>query len=92
MIKPPRKWTYIFIELEIDGVVIESNTATQVTFEKIYNKLLYEGQTQRLPWAIFISKSYYRKPRIINSGINQDRDSNGIFIKPQTLNHENERP
>lgn len=89
MVKPPKKWAYIIIELEIDSVVVESKVATQVTFEKTYNNLLYEGQTQRLPWAIFISLFYYKKPTVIDY---RDRDKNGRYIKTQPILYENERP
>jgi len=81
MVKPPTKWKYITIELEIDGVIVSYKVASHVTFDKMYQNILYEGQTQRLPWAIFILRSYYRKPRIINSGFWQDRDRNGRFMK-----------
>lgn len=85
MVTPPRKWQYIDIVLEIDGKEITKQIASHVTFQDIYKRILYEGQTQRLPWAIFISKSDYRKPRIINSGFWQDRDRHGKFIKQETL-------
>ena len=81
MVVPPKKWLYIDIVLEIDGKETSKQIASQKTFQDIYKRILYEGQTQRLPWAIFISKSYYIKPRIINSGFWQDRDTNGRFIK-----------
>jgi hypothetical protein len=54
MVKPPKSWIYIEIILEIDGVVVESKVATQVTFDKTCANVLYEAQTQRLPWAIYI--------------------------------------
>lgn len=82
MVKPPKKWTYILIELEIDGVVVESKVATQVTFEKTYKNILYEGQTQRLPWAIFISQFYYKNPTAIDY---RERDKNGRYLKTQNI-------
>lgn len=87
MVTPPKKWTYILIVLEIDDVVVESKVATRVTFSKTYNNLLYEGQTQRLPWAIFISLYYYKKPTVIDY---RDRDNNGRYIKTQPILYENE--
>jgi hypothetical protein len=85
MVTPPKKWLYIDIVLEIDGVEVNKRIASQVTFQDVYKRILYEGQTQRLPWAIFISKSSYIKPRIINSGFCQDRDRYGRFIKTNAL-------
>lgn len=90
MVKPPKSWIYIEIQLEIDGVVVESKVATQFTFDKIYAPILYEGQTQQLPWAIFILKFYYQRPKVI--GAWRDRDRSGKFIKSKPLLYENERP
>lgn len=92
MVRPPKKWEYTDVVLEIDGVEVTKQIASKVTFKDIYKRILYEGQMQRLPWAIFISRSNYRKPRVINSGINQDRDRNGRFIKTKPILYENERP
>lgn len=74
---------YIDVVLEIDGKEITKQIASHTTFQDIFKRLQREGQTQRLPWAIFISKSNYLKPRVINSGFWQDRDRNGRFIKTQ---------
>lgn len=81
MVKPPNKWKHIDVVLEIDGKVIDTKVTSHVTFKSIYTRLLREGQTQRLPWALFISRSNYKKPRVINSGWGQDRDRNGKFTK-----------
>lgn len=88
---PPKKWAYVDIVLEIDGREVSKQIASHVTFQDIYKRTLYEGQTQRLPWAIFISKSTYIKPKV-NSGFWQDRDRRGRFIKTKTSCYENERP
>jgi hypothetical protein len=87
MAKPPKKWQYILIELEIDERVIDTRIASQSTFDYMYNYLLRSGQTQSLPWTLFISKYNHVKPRVINSGICQDRDRHGRFIKIETINH-----
>lgn len=73
---PPKKWKFILIELEIDEVAVASSIASHLTFNHIYDSLLYEGQTQRLPWAIFISRSSYKDSRKI-SGDFFDHDENG---------------
>lgn len=86
MVKPPRTWEYILIELEIDGKVIDSRIASRFLFNSLYNSLLTEAQTQTLPWAIFISKFYYTKPKVFDG---RDRDENGRYIK--TKNIENAR-
>lgn len=84
MIKPPKKWVYIEIELEIDGVVVDSKVSTQFTFDKNYNRLLREAQTQTLPWSIFILRFYYRQPTPARFISYRDRDKNGRFIKNDT--------
>jgi len=92
MATPPKKWLYIDVVLEIDEKVVSKQIASHMTFQDIYNRILREGQTQRLPWAIFISKSNYKKPGIINSGFWQDRDKDGKFIKIKPILYEDERP
>lgn len=82
MIRPPNKWNYISIDLEIDGIVVDTRITSQFTFEKTYNRLLREGQTQMLPWSIFISRHYFKKPTVIDY---RDRDSKGRFIKTQPI-------
>lgn len=81
MVKPPSKWKFICIELEIDGKVVESVTAAKCTFEIMYKALLRDGQNQRLPWALFISKSIYQKHREVNIEDRYHRDKNGKFAK-----------
>lgn len=81
MVTPPKKWIYIEVVLEIDEKEVTKQIASQKSFQDILKRLQREGQTQRLPWAIFISKSNYIKPRVINSGFWQDRDRNGRFVK-----------
>lgn len=83
MVKPPRKWEYIKIELEIDGKVIDVRIASQSTFDRMYHDLLRQGQTQRLPWDTFISKANYIKPRKYLNNSWQKRDAFGKFIKTQ---------
>lgn len=83
MIKPPLKWAYTLIELEIDGKVIDNRIAPLAHFDRMYNDLLRQGQTQRLPWAIFISKSNYQKPRKYYNNYWQKRDNKGRFLKTQ---------
>jgi hypothetical protein len=81
MVKPPKKWQYILIECEIDGVIVDSIVATQFTFDKNYSILLREAQTQTLPGGIFILRFYYQMPVAAHSTIYRDRDKNGRFIK-----------
>jgi len=87
MVKPPKKWIYIEIQLEIDGCVVESKVATQTTFDKIYASVLYEAQTQRLPWVIYLLKFYYQRPKTIT--IWRDRDNSGRFIKTKLITNTN---
>lgn len=82
MVKPPSRWKFICIELEIDGRVIESVTASKYTFDSLYISLLRDGQTQRLPWAIFISMSSYQKHREVDVNDRYHRDKKGRFAKP----------
>lgn len=94
MVTPPKKWEYILIELEIDGKVIDSRIASHSTFEGFYKHLLRIGQLQTLPWALFISKSNYLKPRVYLDNRWQLRNKNGRFIKAETkpILYEDERP
>lgn len=88
MVAPPRKWLYIDVVLEIDGKEITRQIASRVTFQDIYKRVLYESQTQRLPWAIFISKSTYERHIVINSGLLKERDRYGRFIKTKSILYE----
>lgn len=81
MVTPPKKWIYIEVVLEIDEKEVTKQIASHTTFQDIFKRLQREGQTQRLPWAIFISKSNYLKPRVIPDVRWQKRDSNGKFLK-----------
>lgn len=91
-VKAPRKWKFILIELEIDGKVVSNVIATQYKFQSAYNPILREGQTQRLPWAIYISKTTYYKAIESKSEFFQDRGKNGRFIKIKPILYEDERP
>ncbi len=85
MIKIPSGWEYILIDLEIDEKIVDSRIASRGTFYLFYKILLKEGQTQRLPWAIFIKKAKYKKgiPQINNTW--QPRDRKGKFIKIENI-------
>lgn len=83
-VKPPRKWKFINIELEIDGSIVEQVVAAHYTFDSMYKSLRRKGQNQRLPWAIFISRSTYKNHWVKNPDY-YNRDRYGRFIKTKTL-------
>lgn len=65
MIKPPpSSWEYILIELEIDGRMVDSRIASHGTYNKYVSFLINEGQTQRLPWSVIISRSTHNMPEL----------------------------
>lgn len=56
MAKHPN-WKRIVLELEINGRVETSRIAHTSTFDKYLKDLRAIGESQRLPWAIFIIKT-----------------------------------
>jgi len=83
-VKPPHKWKFINIDLEIDETVVKQAVSAHCTFNSTYKALLREAQNQRLPWAIFISRSTYKNHWVKNPDY-YDRDRYGRFIKTKTL-------
>jgi len=62
------KWSYLKIELEIDGIITDTRYIQSKEYESTFDYFKALGKNQRCEWAIFVKrhigkKSQYQRKR-----------------------------